>query len=331
MQAVRLRGVGDIACVEMPIPAPGPGEVLVRVEAAGICGTDRHLFRGEFPCRPPLTLGHEFAGIVVGRGAGVDLAEGARVACDPNTWCGTCDACRRGRVNLCARNIATGVQRDGGFAGHAVFPAHKAQALPADLDPLHGAFCEPLSCTLHGIDLGAPRPGERAIVIGGGVIGLLAVQLAALAGAETMLVTRDPGKRALALTLGAAAAADTPEAALGLWPQGADLVVECAGVAETVAAAPRLARTGGRVVVLGVLAPGESVGIVPFDLLLREIQVHFAFLNPFTMSRAAALIVSGRVRVAPLVSRVVALGEAPAVIAAPPAPGEIKVLIAPDR
>ena len=101
-------------------------------------------------------------------------------------------------MNLCARNVATGIHRDGGFAEYAIFPARKASPLPADLDPLHGAFCEPLACTLHGVDIGAPVAGERVLVIGGGVIGLLAVQLAVLAGAETMLLTRHPAKRALA-------------------------------------------------------------------------------------------------------------------------------------
>ena len=309
--------------------SPGPGEVLVRVEAAGICGTDRHLYKGEFPSAPPVTLGHEFCGIVVGRGAGVDIPEGTRVACDPNDWCGTCDACLRGRVNLCARNVATGIHRDGGFAEFAVFPAKKAAALPADLDPLHGAFCEPLACTLHGVDLGAPVSGERVLVIGGGVIGLLAVQLAALAGAEVMLLTRHPAKRALASQVGAAVTAATPDEVLRLWPQGADLTLECAGVAETVAEAPRLTRSGGRVVVLGVLPKGERVPIEPFDLLFREVQLRFAFINPFTQARAAALISTGRVKVAPLISRTIPLSEAAAAIAAPPGPGEVKVLVLP--
>ncbi len=222
MRAIRLHATGDIRSVEVPVPDPAPGEVLVRVEAAGICATDRHLFRGEFPSAPPVTLGHEFSGIVVGRGAGVTLAEGSRVSCDPNTWCGRCDTCLRGRVNLCTRNVATGIHRDGGFAEFAAFPAHKAVVLPADLHPHHGAFCEPLACTLHGVDIGAPKAGERVLVLGGGVIGLLALQLAQLAGAEAMLITRHPAKRALAHALGAAAIAATPTEALAIWPEGAD-------------------------------------------------------------------------------------------------------------
>lgn len=329
MRAVRLLAPGELRCVQIPTPEPGPGEVLVKVAAAGICGTDRHLFLGEFPSKPPVTLGHEFAGTVVGVGAGVEMALGTPVACDPNTWCGTCDACSRGRVNLCARNVATGIHRDGGFAEYAVFPAWKAVPLPEGMDLVRGAFAEPLACTLHGLDVGAPRPGERVLVLGGGVIGLLALQLARLAGAETMLLTRSEGKRALGTRLGASATAPTPEAAQAIWPEGADLVIECAGVPETVRAAPSLARAGGRVVVLGVLAAGATVPIEPFDLLFREVRLDFAFINPFTTTRAVQLIASGAVDVTRLASRTVSLDAAATVIAAPALPGDVKVLIDP--
>ena len=327
MRATRLMATRDIRTVDVPVPDPGPGEVLVRIEAAGICGTDRHLFKGEFPCTPPVTLGHEFSGIVVRTGAGVEMREGARVVCDPNDWCGRCAACLRGRVNLCERNVATGIHRDGGFAEYAVFPARKAMPLPADLDPLHGAFCEPLACTLHGIDIGRPVAGERVLVIGGGVIGLLALQLSRLAGAETMLLTRHPAKRELARALGATETAATPDEATRIWPDGADLALECAGVPETVAVAPALTRKGGRIVVLGVLPQGTKVPIEPFDLLFREIQLHFAFINPFTQARAAELIISGKVAITPLISRTIPLEAAAEAIASPPAAGEVKVLV----
>ena len=331
MQATRLHAVRDLRTVEVPVPAPAAGEILVRVEAAGICGTDRHLTNGEFPCKPPVTLGHEIAGVVVGLGAGVTLAEGARVTCDPNDWCGHCDACLRGRVNLCANNVATGIHRDGGFAEFVAFPARKAVVLPETLDPRHAAFCEPLACTLHGIDIGAPRPGERVLILGGGVIGLLALQLARLAGAEVMLLTRHPAKRALGVSLGAAETAATPEEALRIWPEGADLTVECAGVPDTVTGAAALTRAGGRIVVLGVLPKGAQVPIEPFDLLFREIQLHFAFINPFTHTRAAHLIASGRIAVEPLISRTIPLSEAAEAISGPARPGEVKVLVIPNR
>jgi L-iditol 2-dehydrogenase len=330
MQATRLFGISDTRTVTLERPEPGPGEVLVRVEAAGICGTDRHLHKGEFPSAPPLTLGHEFCGVIDAHGPGVVApALGTRITCDPNIACGTCPQCLRGRVNLCQSLVAIGVHRDGGFADYVVIPAHRALPLPASLDPRYGAFCEPLACCLHGVDLGAPIPGERVIVLGGGVIGMLTAQLARLAGAEVMLLTRQREKRDLALALGASTTAASPEEALALWPGGADLVIECAGVAETVAAAPALTRTGGRIVIQGVLAQGERVEIEPFDLLFREIQMHFAFLNPFTQGRAAAMIAEGRILVAPLISRTISLAEAPEAISNPPRPGEVKVLILP--
>ncbi|WP_431299561.1 zinc-dependent alcohol dehydrogenase family protein [Tabrizicola sp. BL-A-41-H6] len=329
MHATRLFATGDIRTVDVPVPTPGPGEVLVRVLAAGICGTDRHLFKGEFPCAPPVTLGHEFSGEVVALGEGVTLPLGTRIACDPNIACGTCEACLRGRVNLCARNVAIGIHRDGGFADYAVIPAHRA--LPVgDLDPRIAAFAEPLACTLHGIDLGAPRPGERVLVIGGGVIGLLAVQLARNAGAEVTLLTRDRGKRDLARQVGATHTAATEAEARATLGPGADLVVECAGVVQTVEMAPRLTRAGGRVVVLGVLPKGEQVSIEPFDLLFREISLLHSFINPFTQSRAIQLLCDGRVDVAPLISRVIRLADAPAAIVNPALPGEVKVLVIPD-
>lgn len=328
MLATRLIETGDIRTVDVPMPRPGPGEILIRVEAAGICGTDRHLYLGEFPSVPDKTLGHEFSGIVVDSGD-TDIAEGTRVTCDPNTWCGTCDQCQRGRVNLCSRNVATGIHRDGGFAEFCAFPASKAVSLPDDLDPLHGAFCEPLACTLHGMDIGVARSGEKVLVIGGGVIGLLAVQIARLAGSEVALLTRSAEKQALGRQTGAHRAIGSEEALRALWPEGADLVVECAGVGETVAQAPRLARTGGRVVVLGVLPQGDTVPVEPFDLLFREIQMHFSFLNPFTHGRAAHMISDGTISVAPLISRTIPLEEAASVIAAPPPKGEVRAIVVP--
>jgi L-iditol 2-dehydrogenase len=161
------------------------------------------------------------------------------------------------------------------------------------------------------------------------VIGQLAVQLAALAGAEVMLVTRQPSKRDLGRELGATATAATAAEALAIWPKGADLVLECAGVAETVVMAPHLTARGGRIVILGVLPKGQMVQIEPFDLLFREITMIHSFLNPFTHARATDLIATGRIRIAPLISRVIPLEEAAAAIANPARPDDVKVVVQP--
>tara|TARA_B100000780_G_scaffold278616_1_gene252795 strand:- start:1125 stop:2120 length:996 start_codon:yes stop_codon:yes gene_type:complete len=330
MRATKLYSTGEIRTVNVDVPSPAKNEILIEVEAAGICGTDRHLYHGEFPSVPGKILGHEFSGIVVDSG-GTDFAEGLRVTCDPNAWCGTCNQCQRGRVNLCPNNLATGIHRDGGFAEFCAFPASKAVVLPNEINPLYGAFCEPLACTLHGMDIGAAREGETVLVIGGGVIGLMAVQLAKLVGAEVLLLTRSSEKQALGLNIGADYAVSTEDEVRNIWPEGADLVVECAGVSATVTLSPKLARSGGRVVILGVVSQGEKVPIEPFDLLFREIQMHFSFLNPFTHGRAAKMIADGTINISPLISRTISLEEAATVIASPPPKGEVRAIVVPNQ
>ena len=336
MKAIRLEAVHSLFTRDAQKPRPGPGELLVRIEASGICGTDRHLYHGEFPCRPPVTLGHEFSGIIEELGESVSgFALGDRITCDPNIACGRCARCNEGRVNLCQNLQTIGIRRDGGMADFAIVPEKQAFLLPADLNPLHGAFSEPLACCIHGIDLAAIRAGGSAVVLGGGVIGLLTVQLARMAGAtQVTLVTRQKSKRDLALQLGATAALDPSmkdfEAELLRHTNGgADVVLECAGVIETVEQAPRLARPGGKVVIVGVVSQGLKVTYEPFDLLFREVSILTSFLNPFTQRRAAEMVAAGSIKIDPLISRCVSLADAPAIIANPPAPGEIKVLIIP--
>jgi 2-desacetyl-2-hydroxyethyl bacteriochlorophyllide A dehydrogenase len=339
MKAVRLEATGQLYMREIGKPVPAPSELLVRVEACGICGTDRHLFHGEFPSKPPVTLGHEFTGTIEELGSGViGFRKGMRITGDPNIACGHCPECQRGRVNLCTNLQAIGIHRDGGFADYVIVPQNQAFALPDELDPVHGAFCEPLACCLHGVDLADIRTGSSVIVLGGGVIGLLVVQLARLAGATSVvLVTRSAEKRRLAETLGATATADPGDGDIvrrltspdGMLPGGADVVIECAGVAQTIEQAPSLARRGGTVVILGVLPQGIKTTIEPFDLLFREIRLIGSFINPFTHRRAAELIASGIIKVEPLISRRIGMSEAVEAITNPARPGEIRALVIP--
>lgn len=334
MKAVRLEAVGKLFTRDVAKPEPGPDELLVRVEASGICGTDRHLFHGEFPCTPPVTLGHEFSGIIEAMGASVSgFTLGERVTGDPNIACGRCARCHESRVNLCERLQAIGIHRDGGLADYVVVPQKQAFALPVTLNPHHGAFAEPLACCIHGIDVAQIRAGSSVLVLGGGVIGLLTVQLAKLAGAtNVILATRQKAKRDLAEQLGATSTIDPSTSditaeVMRRTSGGADVVMECAGVPETVEQAPKLARRGGTVVIVGVIAQGVKVSYEPFDLLFREVNILTSFLNPFTHRRAADLIAGGYIEIEPLISRRISLEEAPSVIANPPGPGEVKVLV----
>jgi len=334
MRAARLIEPGRMEIIEVPEPVPGPGDLLVRVEACGICGSDRHMFRGEYPTAWPVTLGHEFAGLIVAMGPDVNgFAVGDRVTGDPNIACGQCGFCRQDRPNLCENLAAIGVQRDGGFAEYVLVPAGQAARLPPNLDPLHGAFCEPVSCCLHAIDVGRIPPGGSVLILGGGVIGLLMVQLALLAGAGTVaLSTRQAPRRQLALELGATHAIDPAygdDAFARALPGGADVVIECAGVPETFEQALRLARRGGTVVVFGVVAQGEKAMVIPFDLLTRELRIESAWLNPLTVPRAAELIASGALVLDRLITRTISLDEVPAAIGRPPEFGEIKLVMLP--
>lgn len=333
MKSVRLEAVGQIFTRQVDKPVPGPDELLVRVEACGVCGTDRHLLHGEFPCTPPVTLGHEFAGIIEATGSAVlGFAVGERITGDPNIHCGRCDMCQAGRINLCRNLQAIGIHRDGGFSDYVLVPQRQAYLLPASLNPLHGAFCEPLACCIHGVDMANIKTGASVIVLGGGVIGMLVVQLARLAGATSIvMVTRQASKRKLAETLGATSSFNPEDGDPARHVSGgSDVVIECAGVPETVGLAPRLARSGGTVVILGVLPQGTKVEFEPFDILFRELAILGSFINPHTHKRAASMIASGVIKVDPLISRVVGVDEAPAVIGNPPAPGEIRVLVVPS-
>jgi len=339
MHAARLRAIGEMQMENAHRPVPGRGELLVRVEATGVCGSDRHMFRGEYPTALPVTLGHEFCGIVdaLGEGAG-RIPVGTRVTVDPNIACGHCPACRMGRPNLCHSLVAIGVFRDGGFAEYVTVPEAQAFELPADLDPVHGAFSEPLACCLHGLDVARIQPGMSVAVLGGGVIGMLMVELARLAGAETIILsTRQKPRRDLALELGATHAVDAggtdPVGIIaggnGIVPGGVDVVLECAGVPETFAQSIALARRGGTVVVFGVMPKGEIVGVEPFDLLFRELRLEGAYLNPQTHARAAKMVAGGQLSLDRLVSRKVPLAALPGILAGPVPFGEIKTVVLP--
>jgi L-iditol 2-dehydrogenase len=334
VKAARLLAHDRMELVEAARPAAGAREVLVRVEAAGICGSDRHMFRGEYPTALPVILGHEFCGIVEAVGSEVTrLVPGQRVTADPNIACGHCAACRMGRVNLSANLQAIGVTRDGGFAEYVAIPEAQAIVLPASLDPLHGAFSEPLACCLHGLDVARIRPGDAVAVLGGGVIGLLMVQLARLAGATTVVLsTRQAPRRALARSMGASAAVDPgegsgAEAIRAVVPGGVDVALECAGVPETLAGSLGAVRHGGSVVLFGVMAKGRRMEIEPWDLLVREVRLEPAYLNPHTHGRAAAMIAAGVLTLEPLISRVVGIGDVPGELAGEPRFGDVKVMV----
>lgn len=336
MRAIRFEEVGIVRIVSVPEPAAGRGEVLVKVAAAGICGSDRHILAGTYPSRPPVILGHEFEGTVVECGPDTRLRTGTRVTVDPNISCGRCEPCRRGAVAYCKSLCAIGVDRDGGFAEYVAVPEGQAHGLPGDVGAGLGALCEPLGCCLHALDHATIRPGESVAVFGGGVMGQLLVQLTHLAGAaQVVLVTRQPKRRSLALSLGATDVVDPRSGDVieaiagnrGIAPGGVDVAFEAAGVAETFVEAIAVAARGGRVVVVGAAPQGANALIAPYEVFFRELRIEGSFLNPLTHGRAAALLGSNLIALEQLVTARISLDEVPARLATNPGRGEVKTLV----
>ena len=335
MKAAVFYGIGDIRLEERPDPVPGPGEVVVRVRACGICGTDRHIYHGEFETRPPVVIGHEMAGEVYALGEGVDdLAIGQPVAVDPNIYCGTCRACRRGKIQMCANLQAIGVTRDGGFAELCLVPRAQCYPLPQGVTMLEGAMVEPLACCVHGIDLAGIVPGDRVAVIGGGAIGQMLAQLARLSGAAYVLVSDPlPERREMALHLGADAVID-PQTQDPLCPGGpleggADVIIEAVGSRRTTAQAIAWATAGGTILWFGVTPPGESIEVEPNLVFQKELTIRGARINPHTHGRAVALLGARRLQVTPLITRQIALEDLPGVLASP-AGRDIKTVVCPS-
>ena len=329
MRSLQLTGVAEAHVAEVAEPDRGQGEVLIEVLACGLCGTDRHIYRGEYPSSLPLVMGHEFGGRIIESPTGSGWSPGEIVSVDPNISCGACTDCSAGRPALCPTRYALGVDVGGGLAERVSVPMSQLVRMSPGVDALHLAFVEPLACCLRGADLAGPLGGENVAVIGGGVIGQLVVQLAAMQGAGRItLVTRQSARRELAERLGATDSADPAAAQVGLGRQF-DVVFECAGVISAFDQAQWLARRGGSIILLGIPAQDAAATVRPYDLVFNEHRIQGSFLNPLTQERAGRLISDGSLQIDPLISRVLALDEVDEVLKVEPGYGDIKYAVDP--
>jgi len=290
-------------------PQPGPGQLLVEVGVCGVCGTDRHIYEGSYPARLPVVPGHEFAGVVVETGPGVERFKiGDRVTVDPNIPCGMCHFCRSGRPHFCVENQTIGQHLDGAYAPFTLAPVENAYLLPEVMTLEQGAMTEPVACGVHGIDRAQVHPGATVVVLGAGPVGLILMQLARAAGAGKIIVSEPKDmRRSLALELGADYAIDPradslPDLVRRHAPYGAELVIEAAGVAETTRQALELVQPTGTVLVFGAADPKDEIRIHPYNLYRYELSIIGTFVLPYTMDRSLKLIASGRVKVDPLFS-----------------------------
>lgn len=300
-------GVGNVALSERPEPDAGPGEVVLDVIAAGICGTDIHIYDGEFATLPPVTMGHEVSGVVAEAGEGVDPAwRGSRVVTETYfSTCGVCESCRAGRINLCPERRSIGSFVDGGFAARLRVPARNLHRIPDWLDGHAAAMTEPLACCCQSLPGDLVGNGAQVLVVGPGPIGLLAAQVAQAEGAEVHVrgTPRDASRLELARKLGFDVST-TDDGAVGEF----DVVLECSGHEAGMAFALSSARRGGRYVQIGLAGGDVSI---PFDLVcFRELTITSGNAStPASWKRALALVEDRSVALEPLLSEALPLAE----------------------
>jgi L-iditol 2-dehydrogenase len=322
MKALLLSQYRHLEITDLPAPVPGPDEVLIRVAACGICGSDVHGYDGSSGRRiPPIVMGHEAAGQIAAVGKFVKgLAEGDRVTFDSTIYCGECPHCRRGNVNLCDRRQVLGVscadyRRAGAFAEYVAVPSRVIHRLPDPLSFSEAAMLEAVAVAIHGVSLATIAPGSTALVIGAGTIGLLTMQALRAAGCSRVLVADvDPTRLRLAEELGASitlsAQANLVSQALQITNgAGADLVVEAVGRNETVAASIDAVCKGGTVVLVGNISPEVTLPLQ--KVVTRQIRLQGSCASSGEYPKAIELLASQAIRVKPLITAIAPLDDGP--------------------
>jgi len=321
MKSLLLTADRQLTITDLPQPDPAAHEVLIRVEACGICGSDVHGYDGSSGRRiPPLVMGHEAAGIVAAAGTTVTaFRPGDRVTFDSTVSCGECVFCRRGDINLCDRREVVGVscgeyRRHGAFAEYVAVPDRIVYPLPAQMPFPQAAMLEAVSVALHAVRLSDSAPGATALVLGAGMIGLLTLQAARVAGFARVLVADvDPTRLQLAQSLGAETLLagsnllDAVRARTG--GLGADVVFEAVGRDETVAAAIDGVRKGGTVVLIGNITPQVTLPLQ--KVVSRQIRLQGTAASSGEYPAAIDLVSSGKIQVEPLITAVAPLEEGP--------------------
>ena len=323
MKALLLSEYNRLEMTELPMPRPGPGEVLVRVEACGICGSDVHGYDGSSGRRiPPIVMGHEASGIVAAVGAGVaDVREGERVTFDSTVYCGECEYCRRGEMNLCERRQVLGVstpeyRRAGAFAEFVVVPDRVVHRLPDEVTFAEAAMVEPLAVAVHAVAISEIPENGTALVMGAGMIGLLVLQALRDAGCLRVFVADvDESRLELAKALGAASTinaktSDTVTEVRRLTERaGVDVALEAVGSTPTVKAAIESVRKGGTVTLIGNIAP--TVEIPLQTVVSRQIRLQGSAASSGEYPQSIDMLKRGAVDVKKLISIVAPLEDGP--------------------
>ncbi|SDQ10541.1 zinc-dependent alcohol dehydrogenase family protein [Actinopolyspora saharensis] len=294
MRAVVIEKPGEVSVTNVADPTPGAGQVVVEVDACGICGTDIHILDGDFAPTPyPIVPGHEFAGTVVATGDAVSGPRiGDRVAVDPSLFCGSCRQCEVGRGNLCENWNAVGVTRDGACAQYALAPAANCHRLPEGVSTAHAALIEPLSCAVRGFDRLPRGLGEHYLIYGAGTMGLLMLQLAKRNGAVSVSVV-DLNEERIRVAEQLGADVTSTDAARLHHSDGWEVVVDCTGAIPAIEDGLTRVRRGGTFQQFGV-APGESTAsFSPFRVYNDEIDIVGSMAVLHSYGRAVELMGAG--------------------------------------
>ena len=323
MKSLLLSEYNHLEIADVPLPVVGRGEVLVRVEACGICGSDVHGFDGSTGRRiPPIVMGHEAAGTVetVGEGA-TKYKKGDRVTFDSTIYCGECQYCKRGQINLCDNREVIGVscgdyRRHGAFAEYVVVPERIMYPLPMDFSFEAAAMLEAVSVAMHGVKVSQVAGGETALVIGAGMIGLLTLQAARAAGCKRVFITDvDETRLKLARQVGAdetlhcSGAELVAEVMRLTGGNGVDITLEAVGRNETVAAAIDCTRKGGTVTLIGNIMPEVTLPLQ--KVVVRQLRLQGSCASSGEYPEAIELIANGKIQVKPLITAVASLEEGP--------------------
>jgi L-iditol 2-dehydrogenase len=321
MKALLLSEYSKLEVADLPRPVVEPGEVLVQVAACGICGSDVHGYDGSSGRRiPPLVMGHEAAGVIAEVGDGVSrFAVGDRVTFDSTVYCGACDYCFAGQINLCDNRQVVGVstpdfRRAGAFAEFVTVPERIVYLLPDELSFAEAAMLEAVSVALHAVAVSDLKGGETALVIGAGMIGLLTLQAARAAGCSRVLVTDvDATRLKLALDAGADAtilasgAEMVEQVLLQTNGRGVDVVLEAVGRDETVSAAVDAVRKGGTVTLIGNITP--QVALPLQKVVSRQIRMQGSCASSGEYPEAIELVSNGKIRVTSLITAIAPLSD----------------------
>lgn len=341
MKAAVFYGKNDLRIEEIEIPAAKADEVVVKVMACGICGTDIHIYEGDegAAATPAGTvLGHEFAGIAAEVGENVkDIKVGDRVCVDPNKLCGGCYYCKSAIGHFCENIVGIGTTVNGGFEQYCAVPQSQIYKISDTTSFEEAAMSEPVSCCMHGIDLCDIKTDDTVVIIGCGMIGLIMLQLAKRAGAAKLIAVEPDGeKRRLAEKLGAQLCINPIEedAEKVLKENGINRVtkvIECVGRAETMEQAVRLAGKKSIVMFFGLTAPDDTIRIKPFEIFKKEIEIKASYINPYTQQRAVEMIDEKRIDVKSMIYEVADIDKLPEILADRELRRKGKFIIAPNK